>query len=93
MIALDPDIPFEQQRVEFRADGAAAAARWLLNGTPLDGAPYWRPLAGHWRLALVDASGTLLDEVEFDVRGGGAADGSTAGPSAAGHPQQRESAR
>ena len=93
IIALDPDIPLEQQRVEFRADGAAAAAHWLLNGTPLEGAPYWRPLAGHWRLALVDASGTLLDEVEFDVRGGGVADGSTAGPSAAGHPQQREPAR
>jgi penicillin-binding protein 1C len=69
IIAIDPDIPADAQRVEFRAQGAGSGSRWYLNGMPVDGAPQWRPQPGHWRLGLHDASGSLLDEVEFEVRG------------------------
>jgi penicillin-binding protein 1C len=69
IIAVDPDIPSDAQRVELRAQGAAADGRWELNGIPLDGAPYWRPQPGRWTATLKDAGGRVLDQVEFEVRG------------------------
>jgi penicillin-binding protein 1C len=69
VIAIDPDIPVEAQRVELRAQGAGADTRWEVNGVALDGAPYWRPQPGRWTVTLKDAGGTLLDQVEFEVRG------------------------
>jgi penicillin-binding protein 1C len=69
VIAIDPDIPGEAQRIEFRARGAPPGSRWTLNGEPLAGAPHWQPLPGRWQASLLDASGAALDTVEFEVRG------------------------
>jgi penicillin-binding protein 1C len=69
IIAVDPDIPPDTQRVRFRAVGVNGDARWRLNGEPLADATAWRPAPGRWRLVLEDAAGVALDEVEFEVRG------------------------
>ena len=72
IIALDPDIPSEQQRVVFRAGRGGNVARWVLDGIQRCGAGepcLWQPVSGHHRLALVDPSGRTLDRVTFEVRG------------------------
>ncbi|HXV07038.1 MAG TPA: penicillin-binding protein 1C [Burkholderiales bacterium] len=69
IIAVDPDIPPDTQRVRFRAVGVNGDARWRLNGEPLADASSWHPAPGRWRLVLEDAAGVALDEVEFEVRG------------------------
>ena len=69
IIAVDPDIPPDAQRVEFRARGATATVQWRLNGALLGAGSAWRPAPGRWRLALESAQGVTLDEVEFEVRG------------------------
>ncbi|MFC4160511.1 penicillin-binding protein 1C [Chitinimonas lacunae] len=70
MLALDPDIPAERQRVVFRASGIAA--RWRLDGQLLTapaGPYFWAPTPGRHVLALCDASGRELARVAFEVRG------------------------
>src|SRR5215469_15300774 len=72
IIALDPDIPCDQQRVVFRAGRGGNVARWLLDGIQRCGAGepcLWQPVSGHHTLALVDPSGRTLDRVTFEVRG------------------------
>ncbi|MDB5892857.1 MAG: penicillin-binding protein [Rhodoferax sp.] len=75
VIALDPDIPPQHQRLRFTADGPSP--RWRLDGKPLPtGAEQrWLPWPGRHRLQLVDARGTTLDEIQFEVRGAGVAAG------------------
>ena len=75
IIALDPDIPPQHQRLRFTADGPNP--RWRLDGKPLPaGAEQgWLPWPGRHRLQLVDARGTTLDEIQFEVRGAGVATG------------------
>ena len=68
IIAVDPDIPAELQRVRFAAVGTGEAAQWRLNGAPLGEGDLWRPTAGKWRLTLHDSAGQQLDEVRFEVR-------------------------
>ncbi|MBU6271509.1 MAG: penicillin-binding protein 1C [Betaproteobacteria bacterium] len=72
-IALDPDIPPDNQRVLLRAQPGpqAGAARWLLNGRELGRGPQlaWFPQPGVHRIALRAADGSLLDEVGVEVRG------------------------
>jgi len=69
VIAVDPDIPSELQRVRFEAVGASADAQWRLNGEPVADA-LWRPRPGKWVLLLQNPAGRKLDEVSFEVRGG-----------------------
>ena len=71
IVALDPDIPPEHQRLRFTADGPGA--RWLLDGKPLAGATSasWLPWPGRHRVTLVNAAGEPLDEIRPEVRGAG----------------------
>ena len=72
IIALDPDIPPDRQRLVFEAQGSAPGMRWVLDGKSIARAagPFaWAPRAGRHRLALVDAAGRRLDTVTFEVRG------------------------
>ncbi len=72
VLALDPDIPPERQRVLFSARMARAGERWVLGGEVLGPAerPWsWAPRPGVHRLQLVDAGGRVIDEVGFEVRG------------------------
>jgi penicillin-binding protein 1C len=71
IIALDPDIPPEAQRVRFAASGPQAeGASWRLDGAPLARDGFWVPVPGRHVLSLHDPHGRELDRVEFEVRGG-----------------------
>jgi penicillin-binding protein 1C len=71
IIALDPDIPPNRQRVSFQAEGQNVA--WLLDGKPFaKGAnAKWLPWPGRHVVQLVDAKGVKLDEIKLEVRGAG----------------------
>jgi len=73
IIALDPDIPPQHQRLRFTALGPDP--RWRLDGKPMArGAElHWLPWPGKHKLQLVDARGATLDEIQFEVRGAGVA--------------------
>ncbi|QDQ27108.1 penicillin-binding protein 1C [Chitinimonas arctica] len=71
IVALDPDIPVERQRLQLRAANADGLF-WQLDGQrlgPAGTARYWRPVAGKHRLALVDSGGGQRALVSFQVRG------------------------
>jgi len=67
ILALDPDIPAERQRLFFRASNPPAGAYWQLDEAKLDSAD-WPLTRGKHRLSLIDPSGHALDRVEFEVR-------------------------
>jgi penicillin-binding protein 1C len=69
--ALDPDIPLPRQRIRVTAAGASGGERLLLDDKDLGEAvsgPMVLPAPGRHRLALVDASGKVLDRSLFTVR-------------------------
>jgi len=72
VLALDPDIPPEHQRVWFEAAGGKALA-WRIDGRRLgQGARVaWLPWPGRHTVELVDAAGQRLDAVRIEVRGAG----------------------
>ncbi|WP_137920560.1 penicillin-binding protein 1C [Hydrogenophaga sp. 2FB] len=71
IVALDPDIPPNRQRLTFTASGAGG--RWRLDGRSLAQGQQlqWLPWPGKHVMQLTDARGTVLDEVRFEVRGAG----------------------
>jgi penicillin-binding protein 1C len=72
IIALDPDIPAALQRVRLAAAGCSPQCRFRLDRAdagPAARTAMWAPAPGRHRLALVDARGTIVDSVEFSVRG------------------------
>ena len=71
IIALDPDIPPDRQRVRFEADGAQVA--WRIDGKPFAKGPVarWLPWPGRHQIDLLDDRGTVLDTVRLEVRGAG----------------------
>ncbi len=72
LIARDPDIPTERQRVFFEASSPTSSLRWVLNTQALGSADQplaWRPeKPGNYELKLVDAQDQVVDRVEFMVR-------------------------
>ena len=77
IFALDPDIPPSRQRLTFRsARRQARTDRWRLDRRDLGrGARIeWALWPGQHRLELVDASGTIVDAIAFEVRGAVARD-------------------
>ena len=74
ILALDPDIPPQNQRVSFTAAGAPARGLvWLMDGKAFARGPQaqWLPWPGRHVVQLADARGTVLDEVRLEVRGAG----------------------
>ena len=71
IIALDPDIPPNRQRVNFQADGQNL--RWQINGKPFarGAQAQWMPWPGRHVVQLLSAAGDVLDEVKIEVRGAG----------------------
>ncbi|MEJ8849766.1 transglycosylase domain-containing protein [Variovorax rhizosphaerae] len=71
ILALDPDIPPERQRVRFEATGRAV--RWRMDGKPFsrENSVQWLPWPGRHVVQLTDAQGTVLDEIRLEVRGAG----------------------
>ncbi len=72
IIALDPDIPPERQRVALQLSGEPGPGwRWRIDGETLGGAvpdTLWRPRPGRHRLTLHDRNGRELEAVNFEVR-------------------------
>jgi penicillin-binding protein 1C len=73
IIAIDPDIPEENQRVFFEAENSKVGdVQWRLNGTflpPGEEGRRWTPRPGRYELALFDRDGKMRDTVSFEVRG------------------------
>ncbi|HEY2254062.1 MAG TPA: penicillin-binding protein 1C [Variovorax sp.] len=71
ILALDPDIPPDRQRVRFEADGSGL--RWRIDGKPFarGSSAQWLPWPGRHVVELVDAGGTVADQVRLEVRGAG----------------------
>lgn len=71
VIALDPDIPPELQKIFFISQTGESSVRWVLNGEPMEGAGRtipWTPEAGKYFLAIADGDEKILDYVYFEVR-------------------------
>jgi penicillin-binding protein 1C len=72
IIAVDPDIPEDLQRVFFEADSASGACYWTLNDRLLGKSSdiiSWKPVAGDYTVSLVGPNENILDSVDFTVRG------------------------
>ena len=72
IIALDPDIPPERQRIALQLSGKPAVGwLWRIDGRfigPAVREMLWRPSPGRHRLVLADANGVELEMVSFEVR-------------------------
>ncbi|MCL2878113.1 MAG: penicillin-binding protein 1C, partial [Acidobacteria bacterium] len=72
IIAIDPNIPAEDQKLFFEARAGSGEFNWKLDGEVLgraDGLLLWTPVPGRHILVLTDAADRPLDEVNFEVRG------------------------
>lgn len=72
IIALDPDIPQDLQKVFFISRAEDKELKWKLNETEIaetGKTVEWSPLAGKYRLELTDKQGNIIDSVRFEVRG------------------------
>jgi len=72
IIAIDPNIPAEDQKLFFEARTGLGKFNWKLNGQVMgsaDGLMLWTPVPGRYTLVLEDAADRPLDEVSFEVRG------------------------
>jgi penicillin-binding protein 1C len=80
IVALDPDIPPARQRLRLQAQGRDL--HWRIDGKPFARGPqaHWLPWPGRHAVQLVDAKGTVLDEVRIEVRGAGVRTGTARRP-------------
>ncbi len=72
VIALDPDIPPELQKIFFISQTNENDFRWVLNGSLMETKGKtipWTPKAGKYSLALAEGEEKILDYVYFEVRG------------------------
>jgi penicillin-binding protein 1C len=72
IIALDPDIPDDQQRVFFESSRADLNVCWQLNNESMGRTSEvvsWRPEPGKYALSLTDNEGRQMDMIHFVVRG------------------------
>ncbi|MEO8938694.1 MAG: penicillin-binding protein 1C [Burkholderiaceae bacterium] len=72
IVAIDPDIPPQRQRLTFKAAARRArTAQWRLDGRIVGRGPVfeWALWPGRHRLELLDAERTAVDAVAFEVRG------------------------
>jgi penicillin-binding protein 1C len=72
IVALDPDIPPQHQRLRFSAQGGAGL-RWTMDGKEFarGASAQWLPWPGPHVVQLQSASGEILDAVRIEVRGAG----------------------
>ena len=74
IIALDPDIPPNRQRVRFESGASdGSGLRWQIDGKAFarGASAQWLPWPGRHAIELVDAAGKLQDEIKLEVRGAG----------------------
>ena len=72
IIALDPDIPPQRQRVPLRLSAPAErGSTWRMDQLPLgraEGKLLWLPQPGKHRLTLANSRGEEIDSISFEVR-------------------------
>ncbi|MBI3354513.1 MAG: hypothetical protein HY034_06470, partial [Nitrospirae bacterium] len=71
IIALDPDIPEEQQLLFFEAETDEVEFDWALNNKKIEGSETmvkWKPRKGRYILSLTDKQNIVIDTVAFEVR-------------------------
>ncbi|WP_420853883.1 penicillin-binding protein 1C [Rhodoferax fermentans] len=71
IVALDPDIPPNHQRITFSATGSGV--RWLVDGKVFARGTlaHWLPWPGRHLVQITDARGCVLDTIQLEVRGAG----------------------
>jgi penicillin-binding protein 1C len=72
VIAIDPDIPPDLQKVFFISQSAERELRWQLNESTIGETGKtvaWSPQKGKYSLVLQDVQGKIIDSVNFEVRG------------------------
>jgi penicillin-binding protein 1C len=72
VIALDPDIPPELQKIFFICQTNEEGLRWVLNGHTMSKVGSilpWTPRAGTHALTLCDREDRIVDSIHFEVRG------------------------
>jgi len=67
ILALDPDLPTERQRLTPRARHAPPGAWWQVDDSRLQTAD-WPLVRGRHAIVLKDAAGRVLDQASFEVR-------------------------
>jgi penicillin-binding protein 1C len=73
IVALDPDIPPDRQRVSLEVAGQSPGARWRVDDAdlgPAEGLTLWEPAPGTHTVTLIDATRRELDVATVEVRGG-----------------------
>lgn len=71
IVAIDPDLPTDHQRIPFTIRGQGKDLEFVLDGKPLGNAGQtllWPPQSGSHRLVLQSATGQIVDQVRFVVR-------------------------
>jgi len=72
VIAIDPDMPEDRQKVYLEADGWNDSYGWSLDGKPKTigrlRAVMWTPLPGRHTLCIVDKTGKIVDNISFIVK-------------------------
>jgi len=73
ILALDPDIPPNRQRLRFETDARGSGLQWRIDGKTIarGASAQWLPWPGRHAVQLVDARGQLQDEIRLEVRGAG----------------------
>jgi penicillin-binding protein 1C len=72
IIALDPDIPQDLQKVFFIARTEDKELKWRLNEAEIaetGKTVEWSPQIGKYNLELTDMQGKIIDSVRFEIRG------------------------
>lgn len=72
IIALDPDIPPNLQKVFLISQSDEKGLRWRLDGSAIaqtGKTVAWTPQKGDHKLELLDGEGKIVDSVDFEVRG------------------------
>jgi penicillin-binding protein 1C len=72
VIAIDPDIPPEVQKLFFISQTNDEGLRWVLNGYTISNIANiipWAPRVGSYTLVLCDRENRIIDSVDFEVRG------------------------
>ncbi len=72
IVALDPDIPAENQVLFFEAKTDNENFTWVLNDEKIGGSDAdisWKPQKGQYLLSLVNNRNEVVDSVVFEVRG------------------------
>ncbi|MEP6722294.1 MAG: penicillin-binding protein 1C [Variovorax sp.] len=79
IVALDPDIPPNRQRLRFETDAPGTGLQWRIDGKTIarGASAQWLPWPGRHAVQLVDPRGQLQDEIRLEVRGAGVRAGAT----------------